>query len=405
MKRYLLTGLFALLVAGISAQTLTVSQGCVHTIFAAEQISEIGISDGAMLTIGGVDYAVSETDSIVVDQRQAPTASVEVTWKADGPVVMLAGDVAPWISISIEGNHVTATAAEELDEEVSYTLSGTASNASFTLQGSYKSTIVLNNLSLTSNSGPALNILNGKRIAVIVPDGTTNSFADAAGGTHKAALFINGHAEWSGGGTVSVKGLTKHAYASDEYTQLKEDFGKFIVTGATGDGMHIGQYFSQQAGSVTISGCSGDGIDCEKTKDNTDELNGQMLISGGTINVNIGTAGDVKAMKSDSLMTITGGTITLTGSGAGQKGIKTGTDLLVKQASGSTVNITITMTGGVYHSGQADESKTRGIKVDRDFTFDGGTIKVTTGGNKAKDVVVDGTYTKISGTMNGTVYN
>lgn len=397
--------MLVLAAAAVSAQSVTVSQGRVHTVFAAEQAAEISVSDGTTLTIGGVDYAAEQTDSIVVDDRQVPTASVSIAWTSDGPQVVLAGDVAPWVSVSVSGNHVTATAADALDQEVTYTLSGTAANASFTQQGSYKCTVVLSGVSLTSDSGPALNIVNGKRINFIVSEGSENSFADAAGGTHKAALYVKGHAEWNGAGSVSVKGLTKHAYASDEYTQLEEGFGSLTVTGAAGDGIHVEQYFEQRDGTVTVSGCAGDGIDCGVTKDTTDELNGQVLISGGKISVNIGSAGDVKALKCDDVMTISGGTLTLTGSGAGQKGIKTGTDLLVNQTSGTPVSITITMTGGVYHSGQTDESKTRGIKVDRNFTFDGGTINVTTGGSKSKDVVVDGTYTKKSGTMNATVYN
>lgn len=405
MKRFFSALFLALSAVVVSAQTLTVSQGSVNTVFAAEDVATISVTDGSILTIGGVDYAASQTDSIVVDEREVPTASVEVAWTDDGPKVTIAGDVAPWVSVTVSGNHVTAVADETLEQEVSYTLSGTAQNASFTQQGSYKCTLVLNNLNLTSNSGPALNIMNGKRINVVLPEGTVNSLTDAAGGTHKAACYMKGHAEWSGAGSLTLRGLTKHAYASEEYTQLKKDFGKLTVTEAVGDGLHIEQYYEQRAGTVSISGCAGDGIDCEPTNDPTEELNGQVLIHGGVLNVNIGSVGDVKALKCDSLMTITGGTLTLTGTGDGQKGIKTGTDLLVQQATDSSLSITIRMSGGVYHSGQVDESKTRGIKVDGDFTFNGGTINVTTGGQKAKDVVVDGLYTKVSGTMNATVYN
>ena len=72
----------------------------------------------------------------------------------------------------------------------------------------------------------------------------------------------------------------------------------------------------------------------------------------------------------------------------------------MNNASGTAPTLTITLTGTTYNKGQADESKTRGIKVDRDFTFDGGTINVSTPGPKAKAVVVDGTYYYKSGTIN-----
>ena len=176
---------------------------------------------------------------------------------------------------------------------------------------------VLNGVSLTSDSGPALNIVNGKRINFIVSEGSENSFADAAGGTHKAALYVKGHAEWNGAGSVTVKGLTKHAYASEEYTLFEDDFGSLTVTGAVGDGIHVEQYYEQRAGTVIVSGCSGDGIDCGMTNDTTDELNGQVLISGGSLTIINETGTDADGIDSNGDILITGGTvrISLTGSG------------------------------------------------------------------------------------------
>ena len=119
--------------------------------------------------------------------------------------------------------------------------------------------------------------------------------------------------------------------------------------------------------------------------------------------MDLGTAEDVKGIKCDSVMTISGGTVTITGSGNGVKGIKAGTNLLINQCSGNTTSVSITVTGTTYHKDQADESKTRGMKVGGDFTFDGGTITISATGSKAKAVSVDGTYYYRSGSINCSV--
>ena len=172
------------------------------------------------------------------------------------------------------------------------------------------------------------------------------------------------------------------------------------MASAVTDGFHIGQYFRMAGGKLTIAGVKSDAIDVAATNHSTDENNGQVKISGGTLTIALDAAHDVKGLKADSLITISGGNITITGTGNGQKGIKTATNLLVNNASGTAPTLTITLTRTTYNKGQADESKTRGIKVDRDFTFDGGTINVSTPGPKAKAVVVDGTYYYKSGTIN-----
>ena len=400
MKRFLLFTAAVLTAAALSAQTLNVHCGPVTVAVPA---GDMGIVYGGRtdtLAIAGVPYAIAEIDSITVTQDDVVPATVFVNYADTAVSVLISGDIAPYVAASCIGTDVTLTADSALMEEVTYVLSGSAVG-SFTQTGAYKCTVKLNGLTLTGGSGPAIDIQNGKRISVLLADGTENTLADAAGGLQKACFYVKGHAEFSGGGTLNITGNTRHAYASNEYTSLESVFtGTINVLGAVGDGLNTDQYFEQHSGTVNISGCAGDGIDAGITGNAADELNGQMLISGGSITIDLGAAGDVKGLKCDSTLTLTGGTVRVTGTGAGQKGVKTGTDLFVNSVSGTPPAVSIYLTGGIYHKGELDEAKTRGFKVNRNFTFDGGTIDITAIGNKAKPVVVDQTYTYVSGAIN-----
>ena len=243
-------------------------------------------------------------------------------------------------------------------------------------------------------------LANGKRIDVVLPTGTTTTLTDGANGTHDACLFVNGHAELKGGGTLNLTGNTKHAYASDEYTILKPSFGTLNVTSAVGDGMHVNQYLLVEAGTVNIAGTKGDCIDVGITKDPLDELNGQAQINGGTLHLDV-TSDDTKGLKTDSMLTISGGRIEANVAGNGAKGISTGTHFLLQKTATTSPDISMTVSGGIYKPGDALlESKCRGIKVKGDFTFDGGNINMTVTGQKAKGISVDGLYTYKQGTSN-----
>lgn len=383
-----------------AAQTLRVEQGNISTLFDATTLGEAPFSAGGKtLTLGGKAYDVSTIDRMTVTDDPVAVRSVGVIYNGATAQVALSGDLAPYLTVSVEGANVSITADAALQEEVTYTLSGTSASGSFTMEGDYKATVALNGVNLTSTtvSMPALNILNGKRIKVVVNG--TNNFADAAGGTHKGAFFINGHAEFEGSGTVNITGNSKHAYVSDEYSQFKDEFtGTINVLGAVSDAFHIDQYLLLQGGTFTMKNVGGDGFDISLTNDATDELNGEVFIEGGKIVLDV-AAHDTKGIKSDAQMTISGGTITGTVSGNGTKGISVDGDLTIKGVANNPL-IDLKVTGTTYAAGTADESKCRGIKGKGDFIFDGGTIKISATGAKSKAISIDGTYTYKSGSLN-----
>jgi polyisoprenoid-binding protein YceI len=400
MKQLLLLLALAGTTLTTAAQTLRIEQGSVTTAFDASTLGESNFAaGGTTLTIGGKTYDVSTIDRMVINNTPVATATVGVEYDGATAQVEISGDLAPYLTVNVEGANVSIYADEQLQEEVTYLLSGTSNAGSFTLEGDYKATLVISGLHLTSNtvSLPPMNILNGKRIKILVSG--ANSFADCAGGTHKGAFFINGHPEIEGCGYINITGNSKHAFVSDEYTQFKHSFtGTINVLGAVGDAFHIDQYLLMQGGTFQMNNIGGDGFDISLTNDATDEHNGEVFIEGGNIQLNVATP-DTKGIKSDGNMTISGGTISGTVSGNGTKGISVDGDLTIKGVSNNPL-IDLKVTGTTHAAGTADESKCRGIKGKGDFLFDGGTIKISATGVKSKAISIDGTYTYKSGQMN-----
>lgn len=398
MRKLALTLALCVTTLTAAAQTLLIHQGQVSIAVPAADAGTMTYTNGTTLTVAGTDYAIADIDSITISSETVEAATVTVSYNGQTASVVVSADVAPSLTITASAANVSILAASSLATEVNYVLTGTSTDGSFYMDGKYKSTVTLNGLTLTNASGSPVTIDNGKRINIVLADGTTNTLTDCANGTQKACLFVNGHAEFSGAGTLNLTGNTKHAFASDEYTLFKKSFGTLNVLAAANDGLHIQQYLQVKGGTINVSGTAGDCIDVSVTDDTTDEQNGQVLIAGGTLTLDV-ASDDVKGVKCDSLMTISGGTINATVSGDGSKGLSVGTDLLVNETSGNTTAITMSVTGTTYMADTDSESKCRGIKVKGGFTFDGGTISISATGKKSKAISVDGDYTYKSGSI------
>ncbi len=285
------------------------------------------------------------------------------------------------IMASVDGANVVLTSMVT-DREICCVLAGTSDCGSFVWNGSYKMTVRLNGLSLKGSTEEAINIKCGKRIALELADGTVNTLEDATtDGTQKGAFYTKGHLEISGGGTLNLVGNVKHGLSSKEYLLIKKTAGTINVNHAAKDGIHAGQYFKMNGGTVTVSDIDGDGIQAEATSDGTDENNGQLIINGGTINITT-TAAANKGLKSDSTLHIAGGTITITQTGdkiveaddiSYTTGIKSGAD----------INIT---GGSVTIDNRADGGK--GISADGNISINetAGTTAVNITANGAGDV-------------------
>ena len=145
-----------------------------------------------------------------------------------------------------------------------------------------------------------------------------------------------------------------------------------------------------ESGELDISGVGDDGVQCDIDNDegtpiaatdaaeggHEDEDTGNIYINGGTFNANI-TAAACKGIKSEGDMIITDGTIMVNTSGGGAwdaDKVKTKSASCLgadgnMTISGGTLNLTSTGAGG------------KGINADGSLTIDGGATTIVTSGN------------------------
>ena len=427
----LLTGMAA------EAQTLNVSIGSVTYQFPATQTGEMNFQGGSSLTVMGKTFELSDVTRIYTDDTSVTDNLVSVAYSGTEASVTVAGNAAQYVNATVSGAHVSI---EQLNtdavdgDEITYQLSGTSTDGSLTLDGTYKCTIALNGLTLTNPGGAAININNKKRIQLSAKKGTENTLTDGADGSQKACIYSKGQLQLQGNGSLTVAGKTKHGIKSASYVSIKNL--TLNITSTVGDGISCEEYLLMESGAVTLSGIGDDGLQCDlggetstgQTTGHEDEDSGNIYIEGGTLSISTSAAatkgikanGDVSVsggdisvrctgsaawdsddsevkgstcVSSDGNMTISGGTMTLTNSGAGGKGMKTdGTMTISGEANvsvttsgqiaycSSTSNTTIrttTSSSTTERLNDALKTSPKGIKADGTMTISGGTVNVS----------------------------
>lgn len=371
------------------AQTLNVVVGGVTYKIPASQAGDMTYTNGSTLTILNKTFTLSEITQMYVDESEVTDNSVSVTYSGTSAAVTVAGNIMQYVTVTTSGAHVSLAQSSGVNDavgEITYTLSGSTTDGEFYLSGSYKSTVELNGVSITNTtpvySGAAVHVQNGKRINIKVITGTTNTLTDASTGSQKGALYVKGHAEFKQKGTLNVYGNLKHAIKTGEYLTIKNC--TINVKSAVSDGINCNEYFLMESGTLDISGVGDDGVQCEidgdtstgQTTDHENEDSGNIYITGGTVNINVtSTAG--KGLKADGDINISDdATVTVKTSG---KGKWDSDDSETKAASCLAADGNINISGGTLNLSSSG-SGGKGIKCDGILTVSGGTTTVTTSG-------------------------
>ena len=431
------------------AQTLNVVVGNVTYAFPASEAGVMNYQGGETLTVMGKTFRVADVAKMYVDDHEVTDNSVTVNYNGSVATMTVAGNVAQYVTPTIDGAHVSLVQSDAVSDdvcgEITYVLAGTSTDGEFSLEGSYKATVELNGLLLTNSAGAPLNIQDGKRIALSVKKSTENTLTDGVSGAQKGCIVCKGHLEMKGKGTLNVYGNTAHGIYSKEYVELKNC--TVNVLAATKDGINCNQYFLMESGTLSISGTADDGVQVsyKAATDRETEDTGTLTVNGGTFNISVtGTA--TKGLKADGDVVITDGELNLTTSGGGKwdaDDVKTkacscisadghvridgGTLTLVSSGSGGkgiscdstlTINggtIAVSTKGGMYayvngkeytnYTGNTDnldsdqKSSPKGMKADGDVTINGGNISVTTTGNGAEGIESKAVLTVSDGTL------
>lgn len=360
------------------------------------KVSDDGTTISFVALNGAGTYSVANT---LIEKVTLGDPETIVTINYDGNDAEIVNPFAfEGVTITKTGADVVVTSTSLL--EITYQLTGTTATGSFKIYSDKKFQLNMNSVSITNDDGAAINIQSGKKCTVNLI-GASNlvdavSYTSVSGEDQKGCFFSEGQIIFTGSGTLNVTGNYKHGICSDDYIDIQS--GTINIVKAANDGIRVNDYFLMTNGVLTTS-ATGDGIDGDA---------GYIQIDGGTMNITVSTA-DTKGIKCDSIITVNGGNITLTVPAAQGKGFKTKQTMTVNGGA-----ITANMTGDVAivsndpsyctaiktdvdfilndgtinitHSGAGG----KGISADGNVNLTGGNLTVTvTGGN--------GTYTNTSG--------
>lgn len=389
MKKTILAILLATAtMVGMSAQTLQLyTKNGITVLINADEAGEMIVS-GGQISVGREVFDISSLDSMTYVSTNFDPQLVEIGYNGNQSNVRVPLALLPLLTIEKDGAYVTLTSTATADPEITYSASGITNDGGLTLVGSYKCGLILNGVNIKSLRGVAIHVDNGKRIDVIMTEGTVNRLEDSAGGLQSACFHIKGHPEFKGAGSLYLTGNTRHAFKSGEYTYLKPSTGLISIQSAVSDAMHVGQYFQMRGGTIEIgNGVMGDGIQVEKDTDPLKENNGMMFLDSGKVNINL-ASDDVSGIKCDSTFYCNGGEYTVLVSGKNSKGINIPYDGHIKALNGSPL-FDLTASGGYLEvpipgSNKTDKKKSTCFKVDGNLYFHAGTIRTDASGDKAR---------------------
>ncbi len=254
-----------------------------------------------------------QIDSLTFTANAVSLDKIYIIYNGSDNATIINPYAASGVNITATAGVVVVTATSGIDN-LEYNILGSSANGSLTLATDKEVSLVLNNLTLTNPNGPAFSITGAKTTHLLLKQGTTNTLSDGAASTKNGTVTTDGPVVIDGTGSLIITGVKKHGInTSSTITVLN---GNTTISAAASDGFHS-EGFSMSGGLTTITSMA-DGVDAG---------NGAIAISGGTLNVT-STAADVKAIKTGTnTITVTGGTISYTVSGAQSKGISAKGDI------------------------------------------------------------------------------
>ena len=295
--------------------------------------------------------------------------------------------------VSVDGDTVTISAAG------TYRLSGSLSDGKVVVAAGKEDVvrIILDNASISSSTGSAIQVDESNETLLYLEDGTSNSvsdastYADTAEDAANAAIYSMADLTIAGQGSLDVKGNYQDGIVSKDGLVLAS--GQLTVTSAD-DGIKGKDYVALLGGHVDIT-ATGDGI---KSTNDTDADRGWLHQYGGQLNVSAGDDG----IKAEQLLTLSGGAATVAKS---NEGLEAPTINL----TGTTVNVTASDDGVNATAGSSENAAQGGggamdAAQDAHLNISGGKVTISAEGDGLDsngDISITGGTTVVNGPTNG----
>ena len=267
------------------------------------------------------------------------------------------------VQISVTDGHVVAD--HGTTKKVCYVVSGTTANGSLTILGEKKYAVKLNGVNITNPDSAALNLLSSKRAFVILADGTANTLTDGTSSQndHKGALYCKGKLLFNGSGALAVYGNYNNGIHSADYIVLRNGNNIYVKSTANhGVKANDGVFINGGILNVEVSAAAAKGINCESDIIVNGGRTTVLTTGGGAYDTEEYEAKGSAGIKSDGALTVNGGELWLKSTGSGGKGISVDTEACFNGGS-----VYIVTTGGQYRSNN-DTASPKGVKTDGNIT-------------------------------------
>lgn len=336
---------------------------------------------------------------LVIPLSGVALAETDFSWDAQNATLITfsEGD-----AIVIEGQGAVAQGSTvTISKAGTYVLGGTLHDGQVVIAATKNDVVrlVLNGVSITNSESAAIYARKTDELVVILAEGTTNMLTDATEYVYEegvdepdAALFAKDSLTIGGSGTLVVMGNYRNGIGTKDDLVIAD--GNISVT-AVNDGLRGRDSATVTGGTVTIV-ADNDGIKAN----NTDEDKGWIVIEGGSIDIVSGHDG----MQAETALTVRGGTVNIVAGGGaenaepraqeawGGRGRMPGntaqtdttattddTETESTSYKGMKSETLLEITGGTLTIDAADDA----LHTNGDMTITGGTMTISTGDDGA----------------------
>lgn len=269
----------------------------------------------------------------------------------------------------------------EITEAGVYVLSGSAKNCTVKVNTDSESKVqlVLDGVSVTNTSTPAIYVVNADKVFITTTEGSTNTLSvtgqfTADGDTNTdAVIFSKDDIVLNGLGTLNIASSYGNGISGKD--DIKVTGGTYSITCAE-DAIEANDSIRICGGAFAINGKK-DGLHCENDDDDTV---GWIYISDGTLNITASSDG----IRGTTYTQIDGGNITIK---SGE-----GIESTYIQINGGTVNISASDDG----INASRKSNSLGTPT---FEMTGGTLTVTMSGSDVDCIDANGNIIVSGGTI------